>query len=376
MLTKEDIRYSRPWVRALCVWSVAAVVSFLTCFRIITPLENALAALIAPEAVELYGRVSLFLEVESMFLFALVLAAPRIRYPFLMMLYVAAILFLYTAAIIAVFYVFNVIMPMASLLITVVAGAGVLGSLAWNEEQYDLRQMQALDRMHRELTDMLVHDLKKKLSSLMLSIGLLKKDSPTGSAGMLETLKTSAEQMLLLVTNLLDIRKFQVGRIELSNARLALKELLCRSVDEHRAIADLLGISLQCSFDGDVCAAADSQMISRVAMNLIWNAIQHAPAGSTVEIACGSNDGRPFIRVSNRGAVIPASLREHLFEPFLSGGRNSGATFSDSTGLGLAFCKLAMEAHKGTITVESPWQEHGDGVSVSVTFAQQSAPLQ
>ena len=378
MLTREDIKYSNAWVRIIYVWSVAAIVSYLTCFHVLVPLEEALAALIAPDAVELYGRASLFFEVEALFLFALLLGVPRIRLPFLMIIYVAAILFAYTSCILGVFYLYNVILPLAAPLLSICAGAAVLGSLAWHEEQNNFKRLQDLEKMHQQLTDMLVHDLKKKLSSLMMSISMLKKENPSkNDSEMLTTLKTSSEQMLLLVTNLLDIRKLEVGKMNLRKDRIHLKELLLTSIDEHRPVADMLDLKLVCLAEDDVTVSADRQMISRVIMNLIWNAIQHAPQNTEIEIGCRTEKEHALVRVANRGAVIPDQFQEHLFKPFQAGSNDSlGGILFDSTGLGLAFCKLAIEAHGGQIEVESPWENHDDGVLVTVTFDDQPSTLQ
>ena len=74
------------------------------------------------------------------------------------------------------------------------------------------------------------------------------------------------------------------------------------------------------------------------------------------------------LHVANRGRVIPLDRRDGIFRAFVSGhdGLHSGDV--PGLGLGLAFCKLAVEAHDGTISLESPWQERGDGVKVTVAL--------
>ena len=139
----------------------------------------------------------------------------------------------------------------------------------------------------------------------------------------------------------------------------------------------MLGVKLVCLAKKDIQVSADRQMISRVIMNLIWNAIQHAPENSEIEIDCGTENDQPLVSVANRGPIIPVKFQNHLFKPF-HGGANEGLSgvLSDSTGLGLAFCKLAIEAHGGRIQVESPWQRYDDGVLVTITFDDQPATLQ
>src|SRR5262249_21682989 len=97
--------------------------------------------------------------------------------------------------------------------------------------------------------------------------------------------------------------------------------------------------------------SCDGAIIRRTLENLVGNAIQHTPAGSPVRIAIARRDGRVRVEVHDEGEGVPAESREKIFEKFGTlRGRHERSYHS--VGLGLTFCKLAVEAHGGTIGVD------------------------
>ena len=111
---------------------------------------------------------------------------------------------------------------------------------------------------------------------------------------------------------------------------------------------------------GAVEVSCDGALIRRVMENLVNNGIRHTPAGSPMRISIGSGEGRVRVAVHDQGHGVPPEAREKIFEKF---GTVEVRQESDyySIGLGLAFCKLAIEAHGGTIGVDS-------GVPAGSTF--------
>jgi signal transduction histidine kinase len=113
----------------------------------------------------------------------------------------------------------------------------------------------------------------------------------------------------------------------------------------------------------------DRAIFSRVVANLLWNALQHAPADSKVRVEVGmASGGWLDFSVTNDGAPIPAEVQNSLFEAFVSGKPGVHSRYASGTGLGLTFCKLAMEVHGGCIRVESPIAGRSDGVRVTVSL--------
>ena len=94
---------------------------------------------------------------------------------------------------------------------------------------------------------------------------------------------------------------------------------------------------------------ADPELITRVIANLVDNAIRHAPEGSEIRVALAPSYSGVELRVADAGPGVPREAREAVFERFRSGNGNATHT---NRGLGLAFCKLAVEAHHGRIWIE------------------------
>ncbi|MGD9921307.1 MAG: sensor histidine kinase, partial [Pseudorhodoplanes sp.] len=104
-------------------------------------------------------------------------------------------------------------------------------------------------------------------------------------------------------------------------------------------------------------APCDGAIIRRILENLVGNAIKHTPAGSHVRISISKRDGLVRVEVQDEGDGVPEEAREKIFEKFVTI-QNRRARAYRSAGLGLAFCKLAIEAHEGAIGVD-PRTPHG-----------------
>ena len=126
------------------------------------------------------------------------------------------------------------------------------------------------------------------------------------------------------------------------------EELVRRAAAElaPRAAAANVQIALALSIQG---MTADPDLMMRVIANLLDNAIRHAPEDSTVRVAIARGADGVELRVSDQGTGVPAELRDQIFERFQRAG---AASTRANRGLGLAFCKLAVEAHGGRIWVE------------------------
>ena len=99
--------------------------------------------------------------------------------------------------------------------------------------------------------------------------------------------------------------------------------------------------------------SCDGALVRRVIENLVRNALRHTPAGSPIRISIASGEGRVRVAVHDQGRGVPPEASEKIFEKFGTVEARQASTYH-SVGLGLAFCKLAIEAHGGTIGVELP----------------------
>jgi two-component system sensor histidine kinase/response regulator len=147
---------------------------------------------------------------------------------------------------------------------------------------------------------------------------------------------------------LLDIRKADAGQLAPLRRTIDAGELVRAATDElqPRAIAAELELVTQVEATQ---LYADRDLIHRVIANLIDNAIRHAPSGSCIRVSAHRVSRGVELKVVDAGSGVPESLRQRVFERFVTG--ENGATRTNR-GLGLAFCKAAVEAHGGRIWVE------------------------
>ncbi|HLV68679.1 MAG TPA: hybrid sensor histidine kinase/response regulator [Polyangiaceae bacterium] len=225
-------------------------------------------------------------------------------------------------------------------------------------ETYDLVRRQRDDLMRLQLqkerlTSFVVHDLKNPVNSMDLHAQLLLRDSSLSPAAResVQHIRAEARALLRLVLNLLDISKSEEGELRPRLAPVDLDALTAEVLDalELRARAD--EITFERSLEART-VQADADLLRRVLENLVENALRHAPPSSVVEIASRTRDGAVEITVRDAGPGVAPEMREKIFERFaqLEGGER--VVNRAGRGLGLTFCKLAVEAHGGTITVE------------------------
>jgi signal transduction histidine kinase len=156
-----------------------------------------------------------------------------------------------------------------------------------------------------------------------------------------------------MVNALLDVYKMEEGKLEAMPQAIALSALAERSVAQVVPEALAKGIRVESALPPDVNVFVDDGLIVRVLTNLLANAVKHTPTGGkvTIESARDRNlEQSIVVRVHDTGPGINAVDAPHIFDRFYQGaGRSRGGT-----GLGLAFCKLAVELHGGSIKVVNP----------------------
>jgi signal transduction histidine kinase len=154
-----------------------------------------------------------------------------------------------------------------------------------------------------------------------------------------------------MIMNLLDISKGDEGKLAPKRTDVDVAALVGGLVEDLSATAQARGVRLESKVERDT-ARLDEDLFRRVIMNLLDNAIRHAPADSVVSVTVTGRSGSLDVRVADAGSGVPAELRERVFDPFtqLEGAERS--TTRTGRGLGLSFCKVAVEAHGGKIWVE------------------------
>ena len=226
--------------------------------------------------------------------------------------------------------------------------------------------LQRLQLQKEQLVAFLVHDLKNPVNAIELHAELVLRDS-CGSARArrsAEKIRDEGRALLRMITTLLDISKADEGRLVPSRDRIDLDELVGAVFDELEIRAHSAGVQLAREVSAKTLCA-DPDLVRRVLENLVENAIRHAPEGSEVRVVVRAAQDGIELRVQDTGPGVPPHQRELVFERFVQVG---GGSTRVNRGLGLAFCKLAIEAHGGRIWIEdaSPgaafciWIAHAD----------------
>jgi signal transduction histidine kinase len=219
----------------------------------------------------------------------------------------------------------------------------------------DATEERKLEDVRRQLTEMIVHDLRGPLTAILSSLKLLEAaasaaSSPVASQA-LAVSRRSCQQMLTLVSSLLDIARLERGEMELSVAPMDLGRLCEEIAAQYVPEANEQGIILKWECGAHVPPIrVDPEKLERVLANLLDNALKFTPAGGSIDLRVEPADDSVEITLSDTGPGIPEEYRKSIFERFTQvpgvAGKRRG------TGLGLAFAKLAVEAHGGRIWVE------------------------
>ena len=224
-----------------------------------------------------------------------------------------------------------------------------------------------LDRFKQGMTSMIVHDLKNPLNTILHASDSEIEDVRANKKGII---KSTGRQMLNLVLNILDINKFEEANIHLNMGNNSLSELFNSAAEQVPFLLEQKNIHLVDKTSKTQTLNCDKEMIERVFVNLLTNAIKYSPHNSAIELQAiaidskeipeelkriyfkGKNNNQLLITVKDYGAGIKKEAISEVFHKFKQiDAADSGIT--KSTGLGLTFCKLAVEAHGGQIGVIS-----------------------
>lgn len=219
------------------------------------------------------------------------------------------------------------------------------------EQSYQrLRQLEAL---RDDLVHMVVHDLRSPLSALIYNLGFIREGLmgkvPSQVLDDVDAGEAAARIMIGLANDLLDVSRLESDRLPVQRAREDLLDVVRAAVENVRRMQS--GREVVIESQGPVAGWFDAALIRRVIENLVSNGLKHTPPESPLHIeASGSEALRVVVR--DQGHGVPEQYRDKIFDKFgISVARHDNAYHS--AGLGLAFCKLAVEAHGGRIGVES-----------------------
>jgi signal transduction histidine kinase len=235
----------------------------------------------------------------------------------------------------------------------------------------DITEAKESERLRQDLTNMIVHDLRSPLSSVMASIEMLIRgisgDVASPQRKVLDIAYSSSLQILEMINTLLDISRLEDGHMPLKLGAHPVHPLTQRAIERLAPLAHERTTVIQTDIPTDLTPVrADDELIVRVLQNLLGNALNFSARGSTVLVRAfqgatrrgGATDAprkdgaaaekHVTIAVSDRGVGIAQKDQEKIFAKFGQVGERRGGS-----GLGLTFCKLVVETHGGSIWVES-----------------------
>ena len=240
----------------------------------------------------------------------------------------------------------------------------------------DISQQIELEEMRVDLMAMLVHDLQSPLGNIISSLELLRYELPTDVDPVLDSIvdiaARSSRRLQTLIRSLLDITHLEAGHpiseagfVEIATLIEDAQEIVQPALERRR-----VNLSVQIAEDLPR-VFVDADMISRVLINLLDNASKYTPETREVTIMLQPLESPDFVLVSvnDQGQGIPPRYREVIFEKFR---RLQGKNSPKGMGLGLAFCRLAVEAHGGQIWVDDA---PGGGSRFNFTLPTRAFPL-
>ena len=228
--------------------------------------------------------------------------------------------------------------------------------------------LKELEEFRADLINMIIHDLKNPLSGIMGGLDFLESgllgDFSDEQKKIITISKRSSEKMLSMIQNLLDVSKIEEGMLQINAENVELNHFLSdiKSQFEPLCSGEGKNISLNCPIG--ICANMDKNLIERVLGNLISNAIFHTLSGGNILIGVSLLDSFIEVSVCDDGPGVPQEYKDKIFEKFVQIKRKQ-VHLRTGAGLGLTFCKLAVELHGGTIKVES---ETGNGSAFIFTL--------
>ena len=220
----------------------------------------------------------------------------------------------------------------------------------------DVTEERSLERMRDDLIHAMVHDLRNPLTVISGSLSFLDDDIadilPPNHLELWEIAKKSTKGMLELIKAILEISRLESRQMPLEHTLVSLADLVASVLNSQLPLATEKDLHLESDVPPTLPPAwADEVLIKRVLLNLVSNAIKFTPADGVVRVTVKADipeHSRFIVSVSDTGSGILPDIQDRIFQKFVTG-RQAG----HGSGLGLAFCKMVIEAHDERIWVES-----------------------
>jgi signal transduction histidine kinase len=251
------------------------------------------------------------------------------------------------------------------------AGVGLMALVALSAGYAITRAVSREMRVARLQSDFVAavsHEFRTPLTSIRQLSELLARDRVSTAARrqeFLETLVTESDRLQRLIESLLDFGRMEAGRLELRFAPVDVGGLLGEVVSDATKDGTTGGHAIEMTVQADLPAVrGDRDALAHVFRNLLDNAVKYSPGRDRVWVTAANGDGRVGVTVRDCGLGIPVSEQREIFQKFVRGAAPVSARIS-GTGIGLAMAKLIIDAHGGTIAVDST---PGEGSTFTVAL--------
>jgi len=219
------------------------------------------------------------------------------------------------------------------------------------KENYD--RLRELETLRDNLVHLVVHDLRSPLAMMAGYVDLIKAKLGAKlnaqETGYIDIVGKHTAKLLDMVTTLLDVSRMEAGEMPLNRQACDVAVVAKDVADTFNVLKGQRRLDVETS-SAPVSVHADKDVLQRIVANLIGNAVKFTPDGGRITVTVTRKDGMARVAVTDTGPGIPAEFHKIVFEKF---GQVDKQARRHSTGLGLTFCKLAVEAHGGRIGIES-----------------------
>ena len=233
----------------------------------------------------------------------------------------------------------------------------LLGRAARQNRQLNsaYQEIKRAEAMRDNLTAMLVHDLRTPLTGLLTPLQMLEAEMlgplDESQREVVQISNRSGQRLLGMVNALLDVSKMEAGEFNIHRQTVEIEPLLARVIQIARPLQDGDGATILAHCHQKTIEA-DPDLLERILINLLGNALKFTPHDGQIELSAEPKNHKTRFAVADDGPGIAPEFQSKIFDKFGQvENRQQGAKFS--TGLGLTFCKLAVEAHGGEIGVIS-----------------------
>ena len=230
---------------------------------------------------------------------------------------------------------------------------------------HDLTRVRQLDVTRREFVTNVSHELRNPLASMKASVETLEGGAvaePRTAREFLQRIHREVDRMTYLVNDLLDLSRLESGHAPLNFSPVDLRPLVDEAVESVRDQAEGRGVSIGITMPAGLpMVLGEREMLGRVFVNLLDNALRASTAGGSVRVSAAVENGSVDVRVADTGTGIPREHLPHIFERFYKVDRSRR---DGGTGLGLAIVKHIVQVHGGDVSAES---REGTGTTLAFT---------